>query len=134
LAQLYADHNLSFYVVTGLRRRGHEVVTARDLGLDHATDDEHFLAATRGWILLSHNEKDFILLHDAWHRWSATWGIAAHHAGVIIPPQEWPRERIVREVATLLRTERSFDNELLLWKSSRGWIHRDHRYEWREWR
>ena len=72
MADAYADHNMSFDIVGLLRHAGHRVVTARDLGLDHADDDVHLLtAAQRGWTLLTSNSKDFRLLHDAWRRWSS---------------------------------------------------------------
>lgn len=39
--------------------------------MERASDDAHLsLAARSGWILVTHNAKDFILLHAAWRRWA----------------------------------------------------------------
>ena len=49
MADLYADHNIALPLVRLLRNRHHMVITARDIGLDHARDDLHLLtAAERG--------------------------------------------------------------------------------------
>lgn len=60
---LYADHHVARRLARLLRHRGHAVVTVRQLGLDRAIDATHLLTgATRGAILLTHNERDFVLL------------------------------------------------------------------------
>lgn len=39
--------------------------------MERASDDAHLsLTARSGWILVTHNAKDFILLHAAWRRWA----------------------------------------------------------------
>lgn len=74
MAAFYLDHNVAVQVAHMLRAAGHDIVTARDLGLDHASDDEHLLtAAQQVRILVSHNRADFVLLHTAWQRWTAAW-------------------------------------------------------------
>ena len=56
MANFYTDHDVSLRVASLLRQLGHTAVTARDLGLERAGDDEHLLtAAQRGWILVTHN-------------------------------------------------------------------------------
>ena len=48
------------------------VKTAAELGLHLASDGRHLLAAGQaGRILVTHNGKDFITMHDAWMAWSS---------------------------------------------------------------
>lgn len=94
---------------------GHTARTALDLGLAHAGDDEHLLiAAQNGWILVSHNRKDFNLLHDGWRRWSAAWGVIALHGGILIIPQSWPAKRTASEIDSFIQTGVLLANQLYL--------------------
>ena len=135
MAPLLADHNLSRPLVRLLRDRGHDAVTSRELGLDRATDGLHLLTASSlDRVLLTHNERDFLLLHDAWLRWAAAWNIQPLHAGVIVLPQgqRSSAERSAREVEELLRVEHDQEtparltNQLWVWRPARGWIEFSH--------
>ena len=91
---------------------GPDVLLASDLGMERATDDEQLLvAANLNRILVTCDRKDFILLHDAWHRWSAAWNVVAHHAGILVIPDLWTRERATVELHAYVET-RSFIDEL----------------------
>jgi predicted nuclease of predicted toxin-antitoxin system len=71
VAAFFLDHNVSLRVAEFLRQRGHTARTAREMRLEGVGDEEILLtAATREWTVVTHNTKDFRLLHDAWHRWS----------------------------------------------------------------
>jgi hypothetical protein len=62
--------------------------TAAELGLHMASDGHHLLlAAQASRIFVTHNGKDFIMLQDAWVRWSAAWRMQSTHAGILIIPQ-----------------------------------------------
>jgi hypothetical protein len=125
VAELYADRNIRGDVRLSLRALGHVVTTTDDLRLERATDDVQLLtAAERGWILLTNNERDFVLLHDAWHLWSAAWGVAPQHAGIVIPKQGWSMERATTELGRLLETGVSFTNALYQWHGALGWFRR----------
>jgi hypothetical protein len=125
VAELYADRNIRRDVRLGLRTLGHAVTTTDELGLDRATDDLQLLtAAERGLILLTNNERDYALLHDAWHRWSAAWGVEPRHAGIIVPKQAWSFERTTTEVGRLLDSGVDFTNALYQWHGALGWIRR----------
>jgi hypothetical protein len=55
VADFYFDHNISVEIAGLLRMAGHTAVTADEIGLAGATDDEHLLvAAERRSILVSH--------------------------------------------------------------------------------
>lgn len=93
MAALFLDHNVSLHLVSLLHRRGHDVVTTRDLGLGGADDDIILTTATdQGRVLVTGDRTDFIPLHRVWTRWSRRWGVAARHGGILIlpPPSDLP--------------------------------------------
>jgi hypothetical protein len=92
MAAFLLDHNVSAALAVLLRRAGHDVAETREVGKARATDDELLLIAAslnRIFItyFITYNEGDYVLLHDAWRRWSAAWGILVTHPGIIVLPQ-----------------------------------------------
>src|SRR6476469_784389 len=71
---------------------GHTAVTPRSLHLWHTSEAARLLAAAQDRrIIVTHNRKVFLPLHDAWLRWSDSWqdtreGLTLHHAGILIIP------------------------------------------------
>jgi hypothetical protein len=124
MAEFYLDHNVSAELARLLRATNHTVIAARDIQFKHAKDDLHLLVASqRGWILVSHNEGDFVLLRDAWRRWSAAWGVAEPHAGIAIVPQ-FPRatsSQVAQALDELINMRPSLTNELHFWRPTSGW-------------
>jgi hypothetical protein len=127
VADFYLNHNVPRNVAALLQAWGHHASTARELGLDRATDDQHFLAAAEhGLILVGHHREDFILLHDAWRRWAAAWGVSRPHAGILIVPQppEVTSEQIAEALRVLVERGESLTNQLFLWRQRIGWVRR----------
>ena len=125
MAELFADRNIRCGVRLRRRTLGHVVTTTDDLRLDRATDEVQLLtAAERGWILLTYNERDYVPLHDAWHRWSAAWGVTPQHAGTIVPKQEWSEEQATTEIGRLVEAGAAFTNALYQWHGTLGWFRR----------
>jgi len=119
LASLYFDADVSVRIAAVLEDRGHSVSTARDLQLRSASDATQFLtAAELGAILIMANRKDFVLLHDAWTRWSVAWGVIRPHPGVIVV-EVWPDDRSADEIEDLVGGDHSFVNELWRWRNNR---------------
>ncbi|MBI2940950.1 MAG: DUF5615 family PIN-like protein [Chloroflexi bacterium] len=115
-------------VATLLRAAGHDVVTTRDLGRGSANDDEQLLtAAVQRRVFVTHNTDDFILLHDAWQRWSQAWQVAEKHAGILIVPQgrkhgvQWTPERIAEGLSDCVQRSLPVVNELLQYRDGRWW-------------
>ncbi|MHB8578061.1 MAG: DUF5615 family PIN-like protein [Dehalococcoidia bacterium] len=119
MVDVYFDHNVSRHLAAPLIAAGLAVLTARDAGRDYADDDEHLLFATsERRVLISHNARDFTLLHGAWHRWSRAWGVREEHAGIVLLPQ--PRSLDYASVLiSLLDSNALFSNTLYCWKSGR---------------
>jgi len=123
VAAFYIDHDVANEVGRLLRGDGHDVVTVRELGTTRAGDDEHLLAAAQaGRTLLSHNRKDFLLLHGAWQRWSQAWSAASTHSGILLLPQMRPLDA-VDALADLLRSAEPLENALFEYRSQR-WTRR----------
>lgn len=124
MADFYLDHNVAVDLASLLQASGHVVVTAHDAGRGRATDDEHLLFATDlGAILVSHNRRDFVLLHGAWRRWTSAWGVTRTHAGILIVPQPpiVTTAEITDALDAFVRRGLSPANELYRWRRAGGW-------------
>ena len=124
MAQLYTDHNVAVRVAEILHQSGHEALIARDVGLARAEDDEHLLfAVQQGRTLLTHNRKDFILLHNALCRWSAAWPAqpAPHHFGILVLQQDIGAAELSHAVDSFLASAPYLPNELYRWQQNSGW-------------
>lgn len=122
MAEFYLDHNVARELAEHLHQAGHAARTARDLGMERASDDTHLsLAARSGWILGTHNAKDFVLLHSAWHRWSQEWGAEAHHAGILVMSPSVSPVRASDELLDFLWSARELTDGLYTWRAATGW-------------
>jgi hypothetical protein len=128
MASIYADNDVAVQLAPLLRARGHSVTTALAFGRATALDDEQLLiAAEHGWTLVTHNRKDFELLHDAWRRWSGAWRVAATHAGILVVPQrpQWTIGQMVQELDAFFAAGYVLTNELYRWQQAfSGWVRR----------
>lgn len=78
MPRFYSNENIAAQVVSELRRLGHDVLTSLDAGKANAAvpDDEVLaFAAAESRILLSHNRRHFLRLHQ--HRTQS-------HAGIVL--------------------------------------------------
>lgn len=136
MARFHLDHNVSHQIAELLRTRGHDVLTAWDLGLMFADDDVHlWTAADDNRIVVTHNRDDFRLLHKAWHRWFFLWtaaqignGISAvkpSHSGIIVVPQapHLSPAAVATEIDALVARVSLVDQFYWYdWQSGRGWM------------
>lgn len=91
MASFYIDHDMSVEVARLLSASGHDVLTTREIGQERFGDHQQLLfAAEHGRILLSHNWRDYRLLHAAWQLWSLAWERPAPHSGIVIVDQGNP--------------------------------------------
>jgi hypothetical protein len=126
------DENVADPAAGLLRSRGILANSATELDRLGLSDAEILLQASRnGQTLLSHNGRDFVLLHEAWVTWRRHWtteaeqqaGISAvlsRHAGILIIPTIPIRDlaRILEQVADIAR---SIADRLFGWSVAGGW-------------
>lgn len=84
----YMDEHVSKAVTEGLRRRGVDVVTVQELGLQGATDIQHLKRASQEGRLIVTQDADFLRLHAA----------GESHGGIVYAPQEMPARDILRSL------------------------------------
>jgi hypothetical protein len=125
MAGVYIDEDVVKVFVHLLQVDGHTVRHARTTpGMSGATDSHQLLfAAQRGSVLLTHNGKDFLLLHDAWRRWTAAWRSTHAHEGILLIPQHVPAAIVARAVSDHLADNPPLRNEFYEWHHARRWQH-----------
>jgi uncharacterized protein with PIN domain len=78
--KFYMDEHVAKAVTEGLRRRGVDVVTVQELGLQAAEDQQHLQRATQEGRVVVTQDTDFLRLHAA--------GVS--HRGIVYTPQQTP--------------------------------------------
>lgn len=125
MTSLYLDSDVSVHVAGFLRAAGHDAVTTEELGLRRATDDQQLLVASQqGRVMVTHNRKDFVLLHDAWRRWAAAWGFltAPAHPGILVLDHR-PESELAAAVSAFLAAISPVPTTTALywWRHTSGW-------------
>jgi len=92
----YLDEDVALALTGMLQELGHAATHTHAEAMDRSRDYQQLLhAATRTWVLVTHNARDFRLLHGAWRTWSHEWGVPHRHGGILIveqlPPPGTPR-------------------------------------------
>lgn len=114
MATLYLDEDVPHHLGSLLEIAGHTVYTTHQLGRAETSDSNQLLfAATEAWTLVSHNRRDFELLHDAWVRWTNAWHLDSQHHGILILSQRIPRHDNAAVIETLLSIHPNLENQLL---------------------
>lgn len=112
MAAYYLDNDVAPAVALILRQLGHAATTAREVGSARAGDPEQLLvASSRREILVTHNARDFILLHQAWLRWQQAWGVSQPHHGILVIPQG-PAEQNAARLARFVEARPTLENQL----------------------
>jgi hypothetical protein len=128
VARFIFDHDVSSDIAIHLHFLGHDVVTARTIRQEKATDYQHLLfAAEQTRILVSHNEKHFVLLHGAWHVWSQAWNVTPQHSGILIIPHRkplvprWQPASAAQELAQFVDSHPTLSSQAYAWREGAGW-------------
>lgn len=99
-----ADHNVADAIVAGLKLRGVDVLTARDLGLERAVDERLLTEATSLGRLLLTSDTDFLILAAKRQR------LGFEFSGIVFWPQaDRSVGEIVRAMAAYAATTLSAD-------------------------
>jgi len=80
------DEHVARAVVQGLRERGVDVLTAAEVGLLGARDDEHMRRAREAGRTIFTHDTDFLRLHAP----------GADHAGIVYAPPQTPIGETIR--------------------------------------
>ena len=126
MASFCLDENVAEVLGELLRRRGHDVVTTRQLSRKGSSDVQQLLFATRtGRVLVAHDARDFPMLDEAWHELAREWGVTIkplHPGIVILPPARRLSTTDTAQILDDLVGRMPVDNRLLAWKIPTGWI------------
>ena len=122
MALFFLDNDFPLGAGDELRRLGHDVASARSTNREDRHDEEQLLyAATENRILITHNRRDFRLLHRAWLRWSRTWSVQQAHAGILVLPQGRTYQEYGAVIDSYLSQRGAVINELHLCDSTSRW-------------
>lgn len=119
MAAFHIDNDVPVAVAYALSALGHTAYTARDLGLMSAPDPVHVQhAALNNRILVTHNKRDFRLLHQAW----TTWFTSRPHGGIlVIKQQALLAPEMARAIDAFVAAGRHLANSAYEWKPSGYW-------------
>ena len=125
MASFYLDEPVADPQARSLRRRGHDVLTTTEADNKGTSDVQQLLYATRtDRILITHDRRDYPLLHEAWHELARAWGVMVPvlHPGILILPPitGLAIADATREIDALLGRG-TLANRLLRWKVPIGW-------------
>jgi hypothetical protein len=122
---IYADENISWRLVEGLRARGFDVLTAREADtLGQADDAQLELAAKVGRVLLTFDRRDFRHVHQ---RFVSRGG---RHVGIALLPQNADTARTSVRAAMLLDWFASLkpsENRIVNWNELQQLLHTGYR-------
>ena len=109
MALCYVDEDVTEDISPLLRTRGHDALTTTEAGNKGFKDPRQLAFAARsGRVLITANRFDFVMLHEAWLRWSKEWDAEARavHPGILVVPSGSGRlaEQLADEVDRLLST------------------------------
>lgn len=126
------DEDVSHPVARELRNIGYVAESAKELDRLGISDVQVLLRATeRNQTVVTHNEKDFESLHEAWVTWRRRWMAEAEttldrpvplsrHAGIVIVPH-LPKDELVRILGDFASTAEAVADKLFTWSQEQGW-------------
>ena len=122
MAALYLDEDVRYRATGDLAGRGHHVTHANNYRKGAKDDVQLLLAADAGWVFVTCNRKDYVMLHDAWQHWSRRWGIQPEHARILLVENTWPSTLIAERVDAFFAAARPIRNRLYRWVAGRDWV------------
>jgi hypothetical protein len=122
MAALYLDEDVRYDAKNALAALGHSVMHANDHRKGAKDDIQLLVAADAGCVFVTCNQKDYLLLHDAWQHRSQRWGVHPEHAGILLVANSWPAQLVAERVHAFFATHPTIRNRLYRWNGDRGWI------------
>lgn len=126
------DEDVDHHVAALLRADGQDAKSAKELARLGLSDIQVLIHATeREQTLVTHNHRDFALLHEAWMTLRRRWAVEielvtghpvvlSRHAGILIAPQI-PRLHLVRILHEFAHSAGAMDDRLFAWYPATGW-------------
>ncbi len=122
MARFFVDNDFPLGAGNALQHLGHDIESARSTNREHCHDDDQLLyATTENRILITHNRRDFRLLHDAWQRWSQAWGVQRLHGGILVLGQGLTYREYAAIIDAYLTQSGPVTNEFHLHDSTGQW-------------
>lgn len=88
MVMFFLDEDVSADLANLLRSYGHFVTDVHDEQREGIPDPRQLLfASDRGLTIITHNRRDFLLLHDTWLTWSHEWRTNHRHSGILMVDQ-----------------------------------------------
>lgn len=119
----YLDEDVSHDLVDGLVEAGYDMDSVKDAGTFGLTDARQLAwAVDHGRTIITHNLKDFRLLHEALSLWAHRWGtpnVLRHHGILVVP--HLPTPDLVRILDEFVRPLDTIDNRMFIYDRHRGW-------------
>lgn len=100
-ASLYTDEDVTSQLAVLIRQRGFKAHSAYEVGMMEQLDEAHLIyAATHDMVLLTFNERDYVLLAQQWV------AEGRQHAGILLSDQFTRRQlgELLRRVLRFLNT------------------------------
>lgn len=107
MVAFYLDEDTPEVLARLLALDGHSATTTTQTNRKGTKDYEQlWFAALQGWVFLTLNRKDYMLLHGAWQQWD----VARSHAGIIVLHHLTEAELtpIAAEISDLVQRPREF--------------------------
>jgi hypothetical protein len=126
------DEGVSHPLASLLRSHGYDADSATELGRLGLTDVQVLVQAVlHGQVRVTHNKKDFRMLHEAWITWRRRWtaevvqaiGVQvtlSGHAGILLVPQ-LPNLNLARIIEPFADANASLPDRLFAWNAAKGW-------------
>lgn len=100
-ARLFLDEDVHMLLAEALRKRGHDVIHAREVNRESLSDESQLNFATEGnRCIVTFNVGDFVRLHNQWM------SVGREHTGIIVSRQ-LPIGECLRRLLLLLQNEDS---------------------------
>ncbi|MGH2532394.1 MAG: DUF5615 family PIN-like protein [Thermomicrobiales bacterium] len=119
----YLDEGVSYPLAGALRAVGYDAESVKDRSAFGWSDARQLsIAVDLGRTLITHNSKDYRLVHETLALWSRRWGVVGKtwHRGILIFPHLSVPE-LVPLVEGFANEWDDIDNRLFEWDRRRGW-------------
>lgn len=125
----YLDEDVSERLTEALLALGLDATSVSRLRHKGLKDPQQLLiAANLNRVLITYNNDDFELLHEAWHTWTSAWGAsaAARHSGILLiyPGKDITIIDIAHTIHRFAESRAEIDNRLFAWNSVDDWHER----------